>query len=188
MAGLLLASAVATLALVGLGVGLFFNARLRVALDQTQLARAAEKEQRQRAELLKSLYHVGMVHAGWQNGNLVQAEHLLEQCPPDQRHWEWHYLKRLCHADLFTFTGHDGVVYDAVFSPEGTRIASFGSDRLVKLSGTPAPARSSANSLSTKCQEGVLALQVLASALTGPGLRPVARTGQRNSGTRVLAG
>ena len=28
------------------------------------------------------------------------AEELLEQCPPDLRGWEWHYLKRLPFAGV----------------------------------------------------------------------------------------
>jgi hypothetical protein len=62
MAGLLAASGIAALALVGLGVGLLYNARLSDALDSEAGARAsaeaaqqAEKEQRQKAEEARDL-------------------------------------------------------------------------------------------------------------------------------------
>src|SRR5262249_5641488 len=37
-----------------------------------------------------------------------------------RRGWEWHYLKRLCHADLFTAPGQNCVA----FSPDGHTLAA----------------------------------------------------------------
>jgi WD40 repeat protein len=50
------------------------------------------------------------------------VEELLEACPVEQRHWEWHFLKRQCHTDLLTFAhgsgaGAWGAVPSTSFSP-----------------------------------------------------------------------
>ena len=54
-------------------------------------------------------------------------------CPPEYRHWEWRYLKRLCHGDLATLRGHSQLVRAVAISPDGKRIASAGDDLSVKI-------------------------------------------------------
>src|SRR5262249_12727865 len=44
--------------------------------------------------------------------------------PPELRQWEWHYLKRLCNAELFTLRGHNYQVNCVAYSPDGRWIAS----------------------------------------------------------------
>jgi WD40 repeat protein len=77
--------------------------------------------------------HVMRAHFEWKDNGVVRAEQLLEECPQDLRNWEWHYVKRLCHVDLFTLTGHRGVVFGVCFSADGKRLASASSDRTVRL-------------------------------------------------------
>src|SRR5262249_56577788 len=40
-------------------------------------------------------------HREWQANNVDRTLAQLELCPAELRHWEWHYLHRLCHADRF---------------------------------------------------------------------------------------
>ena len=42
------------------------------------------------------------------------------------RGWEWHYLKRRCRQEPFTFRGHRGWVFGVAFSPDGKHVASAG--------------------------------------------------------------
>jgi WD40 repeat protein len=135
VAGLMAVGVVAALALVGVLVGATYNAQLQTALADAQQARDAEREQRQVAEQFKYFHHIAGAHAAWRDGNLGQLEPLLDACPGDQRGWEWNYLKRLSHANLFTLKGHrdSGQVSGVAFSPDGSRLVSASHDGTVKV-------------------------------------------------------
>jgi WD40 repeat protein/tRNA A-37 threonylcarbamoyl transferase component Bud32 len=146
-AALLGVSGVAVLALSGVGTGLYYNARLQEALEQTERqkdkAEGAQREetaQRQvaQAALREAHFHqyfhfIARAYAGWRDGNMVEVEKLLDHCPTDRRSWEWHYLKRLCHTDLLTIKGHSDAVQSVAYSPDGTRLASASSDGTVRV-------------------------------------------------------
>src|SRR5262249_44472235 len=76
---------------------------------------------------------------GLRDGNIGQVEALLEACPVEQRRWEWHYLKRQCHAELLSFKSTSGVstvetnVVVSPVSPDGTRCAFASQDGTVKI-------------------------------------------------------
>jgi eukaryotic-like serine/threonine-protein kinase len=118
-AALLLVSTAAALALVGAGVALAYNSRLEAALDE--------------AEFQRYFHHIARAAAGWREGNMVQVEKLLDDCPIERRSWEWNYLKRLCHTELLTLRGHSGTVTGVAYSPDATRLASGGSDGTVRV-------------------------------------------------------
>ena len=63
----------------------------------------------------------------------VLAAERLDNVPPDQRGWEWHYLKRLTRGGLFTLYGHTGAVTSVSFSPDGTRIVTGSDDGTAKV-------------------------------------------------------
>jgi WD40 repeat protein/serine/threonine protein kinase len=126
IAGLLLASSVAALALVALVVGLAYNARLQKAFT-------AEEEQRKRAETTLYFNRIVLAEREWHTNNVGRAELLLDECPQNLRGWEWRYLKRLCHADLMTLRGHGDQVYGVAFSPDAKLLASTSWDRTVKI-------------------------------------------------------
>jgi WD40 repeat protein/serine/threonine protein kinase/Flp pilus assembly protein TadD len=100
------------------------EARQRRAADD---ARLREADQRERAE--KTLYYSNIARARleWQANNVADAEHILDDCPADRRGWEWHFLKQLCHKELFLLQGHtEGWVWSVAYSPDGRLIASAG--------------------------------------------------------------
>jgi WD40 repeat protein len=125
-AGLLVVSALAALALVGACVAFIYSTRLEAS--NLELANANEQ-----AEFQRYYHHIARAAAGWREGNLAGVEKLLDECPSDRRGWEWHYLKRLCHTDLLTLSGHTDAVNGVAYSPDGTRLASAGTDDTVRV-------------------------------------------------------
>jgi WD40 repeat protein/serine/threonine protein kinase len=139
-AALLLVSAVAALALVGAGVAFAYNARLEaknveIAKASAEIDRALAKATQalEEAEFQRYFHHIARAAAGWHEGNMAGVEKLLDECPPRRRGWEWHYLKRLCHTDLLTLSGHTDAVNGVAYSPDGTRLASASSDGTVRV-------------------------------------------------------
>jgi WD40 repeat protein len=118
-AAMLLASGVAALALVGVGVAMIYNAKLQKSVRETEAA--------------LDQAHLARANAGWLSENMTHVEMLLDSCAADRRAWEWKYLKRLCHADLLTLKGHSGKVWGMAFSLDGSRLASASGDGTVKL-------------------------------------------------------
>ena len=72
--------------------------------------------------------------AGYVERNqLDRAEETLDKCSPALRHWEWYYLKRLCHREEIRLRGHTGSVLSLEYSPDGARIATAGMDGTVRI-------------------------------------------------------
>ncbi len=97
-----------------------------------------------RAEELK--YQLGisdflLANVAYDNRDVVLAAERLDKVPPEQRGWEWHYLKRLTRGGLFTLYGHTGGVNSAAFSPDGSRIVTGSGGGTAKVwdarSGSP---------------------------------------------------
>jgi WD40 repeat protein len=150
-AALCLVSALAALAVVGLAVGLVYNGKLQGALDSAtraqtaaEEARQAERAQREKAEkseaeavhlrgaaesLLRrersSLYvnRVLLAHRELTDGRPERALDLLQLCPPELRHWEWHYLQRQSHPEVLALGGA-GLVRCAALSRDGRLLAT----------------------------------------------------------------
>jgi WD40 repeat protein/serine/threonine protein kinase len=118
-AAVLLSSSAAALLLVAGAAGLWSFERLQQAKEQVDAA--LEEKAR-----LQYFHHIALAHAGWRDGHLFGVEGLLQECPIQQRNWEWYYLQRLCHADLLTLEGYPDEVRRVTFSPDGTRVAAVG--------------------------------------------------------------
>jgi WD40 repeat protein/tRNA A-37 threonylcarbamoyl transferase component Bud32 len=109
-AALVLVSPVALLAFVAAAFGYAYNAQLESAYrsesrakEQAETAGQAEAQQRQAAEAALELadryayfHRIALADHAWRENNVVRARILLEECKPEQRHWEWNYLNRLC--------------------------------------------------------------------------------------------
>jgi WD40 repeat protein len=89
----------------------------------------AEKQETQRAldrERFTSYVHrVALAQREWSANHVARAEQLLDECPAELRHWEWNYLKRLCHAEALSLRTAAGVPALA-YSPDGKLLAVAG--------------------------------------------------------------
>jgi WD40 repeat protein/Flp pilus assembly protein TadD len=87
---------------------------------------AKEQAQQLSKDLQKNLYEqaIALAHHEWQNGNPGRAEQLLDDCRPEYRGWEWHYLHRLCHSDRLTLAAHADPLHCVAYSPDGRLIAA----------------------------------------------------------------
>ena len=118
----------ALLLVIGVAVGV---ALLADKQQQTEKAYRAERSAKLELEDVlrderRTAYaqRLGLAHGDWLANNVDRAEEVLLGCPEEFRHWEWRYLRRLCHADRLTLRGHPGPVYGVTFSPNGKYVAS----------------------------------------------------------------
>jgi WD40 repeat protein/predicted Ser/Thr protein kinase len=95
--------------------------------------RAELAGEKKRSDELLYFRRVGLALRQWQEGDVSRAERLLQNCPEEQRGWEWRYVDRLCHSDLVTLRGNAGGVAALAFSPDGSRIASALADGTVRV-------------------------------------------------------
>jgi WD40 repeat protein len=145
VAALLVVSAVALAVLLGGGTA--FTLRLKDQVRQTETARdeaddKAKKLQEKTDDLDRSLLHSKRVLAGsfiqlanhaLHDGSVTVARDRLDDVPPEERFWDWHYLKRQVEGSLFTLYGHTEMVSGVAYSPDGARLASGSSDKTVKV-------------------------------------------------------
>jgi WD40 repeat protein/tRNA A-37 threonylcarbamoyl transferase component Bud32 len=152
---LLAVSFVALLALIGGAVALVYNARLSQAMagtlaaqEREVVARKAEDKARQAQEEQKRLNEaaaannlyakrLALAERDLAAGDVVGAERSLNDLvpaagKPDLRHWEWYYLKRLCHAEQHVL-GHAAEVAAVAYDRTGTRLAAACWDNTVSV-------------------------------------------------------
>jgi WD40 repeat protein/serine/threonine protein kinase len=123
----------AVVALVGLGVVFSSYQSARAAFQAEASARKTEADASEQKELFHYYHRVTLAHQAWRDNEVGQADQLLDQCPIRFRHWEWHYLKRLCHPELFSLEGHGGVVTNVAFSPDGKGFAFGCADQTIVI-------------------------------------------------------
>jgi serine/threonine protein kinase len=113
VAALLVVSCLAALLTTGLIVGWWFDQQTRLALDQAK-----------RSHYFRCITVADRDLALHNTGN---ARRLLDECPPELRHWEWHYLDRLCRARdaRLAFPGNTTVA----FGPDGKTVAVVDKDQ-----------------------------------------------------------
>ena len=89
----------------------------------------------------RGLYFAQMNLAGQATalpGGLARVTELLDRwrldpSPSDLRNWEWYYLDALTCRDQLTLRGHSHIIEAVRWSPDGTRLATAGKDKFIKI-------------------------------------------------------
>jgi WD40 repeat protein len=151
--GLAAVSVVAMLALVGVLVGLLYNARLQDANEKLewtngqlatateQLKDSLEEVRAERSKTRRYFYaaQMALVARARQEGQAGRVVQLLRSVIPanaeeeDLRGFEWYHLWRQYHGEQSRLRGHQGEVTTVAFSPDDHLLASGSTDKTVKL-------------------------------------------------------
>src|SRR5262249_28582179 len=80
---------------------------------------------------------LNLAHQAWESANISRLMELLEGQKPkpgqqDLREFDWYYLWRLCHSEIFTFN-HPATVNSVAFSPDGKIVATGCKDGNIRL-------------------------------------------------------
>jgi WD40 repeat protein/Flp pilus assembly protein TadD len=107
-------------------------ARMKALRDEADKQRGIAEEQRKLNRHFQYAAQMNLAQKALETKQMPLLVNLLEAQKPkkddeaDLRGFEWYYLWRLAHAELLNLSGHTDDVYKAVFSPDGTRLASCG--------------------------------------------------------------
>ena len=81
------------------------------------------------AELRQSVYltKIALADREIAANNLARADQVLDECPVDQRGWEWDFLKQARHGNVRTASiGSVAGLNELAYSPDGKQIATAG--------------------------------------------------------------
>jgi eukaryotic-like serine/threonine-protein kinase len=126
-----LSFAVLLASLLGLG-GVFWQwgraeqkrLEAEAALVTIEAAKLAEEAQSKQLEANLYFHRIALAQHELHNHNAASASRILDLCPLERRHWEWHYLSHLCHSELRIIDTGQGDVQSVAFSADGRLLAS----------------------------------------------------------------
>ena len=104
------------------------NEQKQIAIAKEQEAIAAKKAEEYEAYIAR----IGLAAAKVQENAFDVALKLLNECPPEQRHWEWGRLKHLCEQVSTEFQA-DGPVDSVSLSPDGKLILATSWDHKARV-------------------------------------------------------
>jgi eukaryotic-like serine/threonine-protein kinase len=111
-------------------------ARALLAGKNRELDEKVQELDRKADELRHSVYltKISLADREIAANNLARADQVLDECPDDQRGWEWALLKRARHGNVRTVSvgGSHGDRYLA-YSPNGMGIATIGADGAIDI-------------------------------------------------------
>jgi serine/threonine protein kinase len=120
------------------------NAQGQAALaeEQRKMAVQAQNEAQEQQKLAeenaektrRSLYinRINLAEKYYGENNIKRVHELLKVCPKDLRGWEWYHLWRVSNQARVTLRGHEDLVTQVAFSPDGRRILSCDYDGTLK--------------------------------------------------------
>ncbi|WP_442505480.1 protein kinase domain-containing protein [Novipirellula sp. SH528] len=111
------------------------RARLQVEdqRDQVSLALDRAVKAQDEANIAFAKSSVLLAQARWSSNRTTEAMHVLNSVPQSHRNIEWHLTKSQFDADGVHCVGHTSGVVDVDISPDGTRVASCGNDKTIRI-------------------------------------------------------
>src|SRR5262249_1293415 len=103
------------------------------ALKREQEAMKRENQLKDELDQSYYIHRINLAARDWDAGDVSRARQLLQDCPEKRRHWEWHYLNRVVHPELYTLGGFGGPVERVAYSPDGKLLAALDKEGTVKL-------------------------------------------------------
>ena len=96
-------------------------------------AKALKSEAKAQQRLYSQL--IALANSEIENNNIVRAEEILEQCPPEYRQWEWRLLKNLVdqHQPLVSLEFPGDQIRDLVLDASGSRLAAGDSSGRIRI-------------------------------------------------------
>ena len=128
----LVTTAVVATALVVAVLSLAYSGQLRKAHDLAERSRATAQAALAQASRYLYFLRINQATTAWLDNALDRTAALLDECPPERRDWEWHFLDQQRHSSLLDLNGHEAGVFGVAYSPDGRHIAST-SFRWVKV-------------------------------------------------------
>jgi predicted Ser/Thr protein kinase len=80
--------------------------RANAARSEAMRARAESDQQRRKLERLDYGRTMQVAHQEWREARIADTVASLDSTRDELRGWEWRYVHRLCHSDMFTLRGH----------------------------------------------------------------------------------
>lgn len=136
----------AAMLLLGLAGTIVFLVQAQQQAEAAREARGREAEARVRAdqanedlEWLRYVHEIGLAQEAWEANDAGKAWQHLDATDPTFRLWEFRYLHHLFSRNQRTLLGHlsSTSVRGVAFSPDGTRLATGGWDRTIKICEAP---------------------------------------------------
>jgi len=125
---------VAALALVAGTVVSLGQARRAREREAEAVASATEASARTR-EARQQAYFASLTTAAaaYQRHEPANLRRFLDEAPAEHRRWEWRYLDAQSDTSLLLLRGHEGEVWSAVFSPDGSRVVTASPDKTARV-------------------------------------------------------
>jgi WD40 repeat protein/predicted Ser/Thr protein kinase len=121
-AGLVIVSTLAPILIVtGLVVGILAIAD---ALGKVKNAKGEVDSSLSSEKYTSYLNRIALADREWWACNVEHADELLDACPPEFHHWEWHYLKQRCHQEYLTISQGLCSLPCCAFTPDSKSIIS----------------------------------------------------------------
>ena len=123
-----------TLSLLGVGYTRERSLRIRALTAQGLAQQQRDRAERESDANRRSLYfHRIALAEQYRQSSIERVLELLSACPPDLRHWEWHYLHGLVDPSICTIRVHDSSVLVVAFDSDENQVVSA-DYRTVKIS------------------------------------------------------